>query len=136
MTHQEFTERTGFTPTNEEYKEIEAMYMAAGDVDKDIFCKAFKKLSSDQYAVVCGMLKTIKVFKGQCEERINEIEDLHCQKSAMADFLIGKAHAYNDSDFRREAVKLIGEKRVVLRTLSMKLPLWDEDIEYIKENIK
>ena len=54
----------------------------------------------------------------------------------MADFLIGKAHAYNDSDFRREAVRLVGDKQVVLRTLSMELTLWDEDKDYIKDNIQ
>lgn len=137
MTPKEFIERTGLTPTSEEYQEIEAMYMAAGDsVDKDTFCKAFKNLSSSQNSVICGMLKSIKILKGQYEERINEIDDLHSQKSDMADFLIGKGHAYNDSDFRREAVKLVGEKQVVLRTLSMELPLWDEDREYIKSNIQ
>ena len=35
MTREEFTERTGLTPTSEEYQHIEAMYMAAGNMDKD-----------------------------------------------------------------------------------------------------
>ncbi len=137
MTQIEFMERTGLVPTSEEYQEIEALYMVAGDnVDKDMFCKAFKNVSSEQKSILCGMLKTIKVLKGQYEERVNEIEDLHNQKSDMADFLIGKAHAYNDSDFRREAVRLVGDKQVVLRTLSMELTLWDEDKDYIKDNIQ
>lgn len=132
----EFTERTGLTPTSEEYQEIESMYMASGDsVDKDTFCKAFKTFSSSQNSVMHGILRTIKVLKGQNEERINEIDDLHSQKSDMVNFLIGKSHAHNDSDFRREAVKLVGEKQVILRTLSMGLPLWSEDKEYIKSNI-
>ena len=44
MMKSEFIERTGFEPTLEEYREIEAEYMAAPeDVDKDTFCKQWKK---------------------------------------------------------------------------------------------
>ena len=34
------------------------------------------------------------------------------------------------------AVKLIGEQKVVMRTVAMDLPLWDEDKEYIITNIQ
>ena len=34
------------------------------------------------------------------------------------------------------AVKLIGEKRVVLKTVEMGLPLWEYDNDYIIENLK
>ena len=40
MMMQEFIDRTGFTPTFEEYKAIEERYYAF-DGDKDAFCKAF-----------------------------------------------------------------------------------------------
>lgn len=42
MMKSEFIERTGFEPTEEEYREIEAEYMGC-DIDKDEFCKAWKK---------------------------------------------------------------------------------------------
>lgn len=45
----------------------------------------------------------------------------------LADFLIGKAHVYDDTDFRNQAVKLVGEMDVVRRTIKLGLPLWDED---------
>ena len=41
MTPKEFTERTGYTPTEEEYKQIEEMYMNT-DLDKNEFCKGWK----------------------------------------------------------------------------------------------
>lgn len=136
MLQKEFEERTGLTPTIEEYKQIEAMYMAAGDnVDKDVFCSAYENFSVYQAAVVAGIMNTVKKLKGQYEERCNEIDDLHERMSGLTDFLIGKACACNDTDFYKQAVKMVGIKDVVLRKLKMKLPLWDEDIEYIKENI-
>lgn len=42
MMKSEFTERTGFEPTEAEYREIEAEYMGC-DIDKDEFCKIWKK---------------------------------------------------------------------------------------------
>lgn len=42
MMKSEFIERTGFEPTEEEYREIEAEYMGC-DIDKDEFCKTWKK---------------------------------------------------------------------------------------------
>ncbi len=42
MMKSEFIERTGFEPTADEYREIEAEYMAC-DVDKDQFCKTWKR---------------------------------------------------------------------------------------------
>jgi hypothetical protein len=34
------------------------------------------------------------------------------------------------------AVRLIGEQKVVLQTVEMNLPLWEEDKEFIKSNLK
>ena len=42
MMKSEFIERTGFEPTEAEYREIEAEYMGC-DIDKDEFCKTWKK---------------------------------------------------------------------------------------------
>ena len=42
MMKSEFIERTGFEPTEAEYREIEAEYMGC-DIGKDEFCKTWKK---------------------------------------------------------------------------------------------
>ena len=42
MMRSEFIERVGFEPTAAEYEEIEAEYMGT-DIDKDQFCKEWKK---------------------------------------------------------------------------------------------
>lgn len=53
----------------------------------------------------------------------------------MVALLIGKSRAYDDTDFRKMAVRLVGEHNVVLKTVEMNLPLWEEDKEYIKRNL-
>lgn len=42
MMKSEFMDRTGFEPTEAEYRDIEADYMGC-DIDKDEFCKQWKK---------------------------------------------------------------------------------------------
>lgn len=42
MMKSEFIERTGFEPTEAEYREIEAEYMGC-DIDKDEFCKTWNR---------------------------------------------------------------------------------------------
>ena len=66
MTRQEFNDRTGYRLNEEQYKEVETMYIAAGNMNEDV----------------------------------------------------------------------IGEKGVVLITIATGLPLFEEDAEYIKNNIR
>lgn len=48
MNRQEFIERTGYTPADEEYKFIEASYYDF-DGDKDAYCKWFTKAQKEGY---------------------------------------------------------------------------------------
>lgn len=51
MTKQEFTERTGFTPTDANFTLIHEEYMEAGpNVDKDRFCKEWLRNGGPQRA--------------------------------------------------------------------------------------
>lgn len=127
MTLQEFSERTRLTPTPEEYNPIEKMYLEAENMDKDEFCTDFKKHS--QSTILSTFYKKAVHLKDECD-------NYQKQQLETAELLIGKAHAYNDTDFRNHALKLISEKDVVLITLALDLPLWDEDKEYIKTYIR
>lgn len=131
MTQQEFEDRTGKVITSEEYARIEAMYMAAGNMDKDQFCAEYKKHSSS--ALVAEYYRRITVLNGMLEERNNELDDAWQKRTNLAEFLLGKAAAYDDTDFHREAVRLIGRKTAVLYKVKSGLPLWDEDIKCLEE---
>ena len=67
-------------------------------------------------------------------QKLKDDKELHDMESV--EFLLGKADVYKDTDFYKEAVKLIGEKEVVLTKVRMGLPLWEEDMEYISKNLK
>lgn len=133
MTHQEFADRTGLKPTNEEYAKIEALYIAAGNMDKDIFCKEYVNIGMP--LLVQTLLKQVETLNRQLEERRNELDDCHKRFAEFADLLIGKSCVYNDTDFYNKAVQILGKKEVALRKITMGLPLWKEDIEYISVNL-
>ena len=125
MTQKEFEERTGMKPAYEEFNHIHAIYLNTS-MDKDEFCKDFKKH---------GNSKVISDLHARIVNNEIKLNEMNFLSTEMADFLIGKSRVYNDTDFRKMAVKLVGEKAVVTRTLEMDLQLWEEDIEYIKSKL-
>jgi hypothetical protein len=133
MNHQEFIKRTGLTPTIEEYKTIEAVYMAAGEMDKDEFCKEYKKCGNSR--LVAELFKMVCTLKGQCEERCNEIEDLHGQKNEMVDFLIDRAQAFSDKELLEKASEMVGQKEVIRRRIVKGYNLWAYETEWMLNNI-
>lgn len=131
MTQQEFEARTGKAVSSEEYARIEAMYMAAGNMDKDQFCAEYKK--HGESTLVAEYYRRITVLNGVLEERNNELDDARQTRTNLAEFLIGNASAYDDTDFYLVAVGLIGQKATTLYKLKNNIPLWDEDIKYLEE---
>jgi hypothetical protein len=133
MNHQEFIERTGLTSTIEEYQTIEAVYMAAGEMNKDEFCKEYKKCGDSH--LVAELFRAICTLKGQYEERCNEIEDLHEQKNAMVDFLIDRAQAFSDKELLEKASEMAGQKEVIRRRIVKGYNLWSYETEWMLNNI-
>lgn len=126
MTQKEFEDRTGIKPTEEEFDYIHAVYLNTS-MNKDEFCKDFKKHGDSR--IIRDVHVRVLNYEMKCERQKNAINEL-------ADFLIGKAHAYDDTDFRNQAVKLVGEMDVVKRTIELGLPLWDEDRKVVLSMIE
>lgn len=129
MTQKEFEERTGLKTDAEEYATIERMYMVAGNMDKDEFCKRWRQTGKNPLTV--SLANTANALIMQLEKRNKEFNDVKENTIDHVRFLLGKAHAYEDTDFRREAVRLIGEREVVRLTMEEGYPLWDEDRKYL-----
>jgi hypothetical protein len=127
MTQKEFEERTKRTVKAEDYFIIERLYMAT-NMDKDEFCKEFQEMNNSIRPGIQQSLREISNRLGALEAQNATLKiSMRKRDNDLADFLIGKAHAYDDTDFRNQAVKLVGEVEVVKRTIELGLPLWDED---------
>ena len=127
MTQKEFEERTKRTVKAEDYFIIERLYMAT-NMDKDEFCKEFQEMNNSIRPGIRHSLREISNRLGTLEAQNATLKiSMRKRDNDLADFLIGKAHAYDDTDFRNQAVRLVGEVEVVKRTIELGLPLWDED---------
>lgn len=132
MNQQEFTQRTGYTPaTEEEWKSIEMMYLEAGEtVDKDAFCREWLEHKDSVL---------LKIFYKRAMDKAETLEYFNEMRTNVAKFLLDKAAFpadYDSNEMYWEAVKLIGQKRVVLYNIEQDYPLTDDDKAYIKDNIQ
>lgn len=139
MTQKEFEERTGIKMDAEKFNQVHDIYMAVGDsVDKDTFCGLWKV--GNFRALLTKATDEKKITELAYEMAMNKIERMKEQQMTQnmdyAYFLLGKAEAHQDTDFRREAVKLIGEKEVVMAKLRLGLPMWEDDKAYIVDNLR
>lgn len=75
MMMSEFTERTGYTPTWEEYHYIEESYYAFPG-NKDEFCKQWKKDKKDgHWAREMALMVATDQMKAEYEKKLEEQED-------------------------------------------------------------
>lgn len=139
MTQKEFEARTGLSISAEDFVRVHDIYMACGDeMEKDEFCILWREENFRELLgrVVYEKGITEKAY-GMAMNKIKRMQDEALPKNLdYAEFLLGKASAYEDTDFYKEAVKLIGEREVVMAKLRMGLVLWEEDFKYIINNLK
>lgn len=129
MTKQEFIERTGYTSvSDEEYKEIEMIYVEAGEsVEKDLFCKEWLEHKDS------NLLRIFYHRAMEMQERAQAAEGI---LKRVAKFLIKKSDENADSEEYDMAVQLIGRKKAVLFKVDEQIELNADDIDYIKNNLQ
>lgn len=120
---------------------VENLYMAAGNMGKDEFCKEMRAMcaydGANDHIELRQCLKEIGRRVGGMDVELSFLKKaVKKEQEELAEFLIGKASAYNDTDFYSKAVKLVGQKQVTLCKIRMGLPLWSEDMQYINDNLK
>lgn len=133
MTKQEFEARTGLKVNSEDYARIEKMYMAAGNMDKDLFCAEYKKVGTS--ALVAELFHKAYVLAGQLGERNDELSDIARQRADVAEFLVGKSAVHKDDDgedFYRVALRIAGRNACVRTKLEYGYPLNGEDVAFLK----
>lgn len=133
MTQKEFEDRTRRLITAEDYHLVENLYMAAGNMGKDEFCKEMRAMcaydAANDHIELRQCLKEVGKRVGGMDAELSFLrKTVSKEREDIAEFLIGKACAYNDTDFYSAAVKLIGQKQVTLCKIKMGLPLWSEDM--------
>ena len=150
MLQQEFEERVGFTVTSDCYnKYIEPEYNAS-KLEKDEWCKQWKKDHGIQRAYswmakrVEELEKSIKEMSQVFEDNIAkqlEIERLRAENDIISNslternkqlsdlniFMIEQSNTYSSSELRAKAIELMGAKEYLRYKLANNLSLWEAD---------
>ena len=75
MTKQEFESRTGLTVLNSTFDFINRVYMAAGEQDKDTFCKEWKEMMVEN-KIIRELTETCESLKKELGEKMAAIANL------------------------------------------------------------
>ena len=125
MTKKEFTDRTGLTPTDQEFNLIHAIYMNTV-LDKDEFCKDWKKHSQSD---IINSLHVVSVNR-ECQ-----LEVLHNERNEIVNLLIQEAHANMSATLKNKAIAMVGHANVIRRMFELGIDLWPGDKDYITKNL-
>ena len=150
MLQQEFEERVGFTVTSDCYHECIEPEYDASKLEKDEWCKQWKKDHGIQraYSWMAKRVEELEKFTEEMgnvfadnEAKVQEIDDLKTSLESVSDslasrnkqlsellyFMIEQSNAYSSSELRAKAIKLMGAKEYLRYKLANNLSLWEAD---------
>lgn len=127
MTKQEFEERYGKTVNDHVFDNINDLYMSLNDMDKDMFVRDYKK---HEESLILNELYN----KVQSLER--GIEDVERNNLCLIDMLIKKGSEWDDKEVLDTVENQIGMSAAITRKIELGCELSDDDLEYIKHNLK
>lgn len=140
MTQQEFEARFGQEVTPECFDYANRVYMAAGNVDKDEFCKEWKNQHIRNSGLITVLTMEVESLQGTVKNMENQVraeeECLKTFRNQMVDFLILQAEKWSATDLREKAIKIVGIKEYIYRRIEMKLGLWEADRLALLEILK
>ena len=134
MTRQEFEERTGCKLTEEAYAPIELMYMSAGELDKDEFCRQWTQ--HGDCALVQELMVTIRNLerdKRLYRETIRSSSEL-LKQGAQA--LIRASYKTDNERLILLAKRMTSNQWVIVEKAKIGIKLTESDIEYLEENLQ
>ena len=159
MLKKEFDQLIGRESTEEEYTQANAMYMDAGNMDKQEFCKEYKKHKDSQLIALFWnqynnertknslerdnriklQRETIAKLKDKNEDlqdRLDEQTDLNAVLTRnIGTFLIDQYIQTGLDLFRDKAAEILGMKRYLRLLLERDMPLRKEDCQLIVDTI-
>ena len=149
MTKQEFTERTGINPTEEEFDKIHDLYILTGaKMDKQSFCAAYK--SCKDMTLINALYHSLLFSTSRLKEELDRIEKERKEdrkkledlwdKTDVAVFNIlevaEKTLNENHAEFLRStAVSLVGKFDVCMAKLDRGYAMDEEEREYFYDKI-
>lgn len=127
MTKQEFEERYGKTVNDHVFDNINDLYMSLDDMDKDMFVRDYKK--HDESLILNELYNKVQSLE-------RGIEDVERNNLCLIDMLIKKGSEWDDKEVLDTVENQIGMSAAITRKIELGCELSDDDLEYIKHNLK
>ena len=133
MLQKEFEALTGKKVTAEEYAEIEKVYMAIDNMDKEEFCAAWNE---QKFGYIVGELvksvQELTKWRDHWKKQMDEAEE-KAEDAAIA--LLCGANKHNDEGMKEAAINLVGLDAVVRLDIENGFGLNQRERDYILENL-
>ena len=122
MLQQEFEALTGLSVTDTEFNRvINPMYMST-DLDKQVFCKEWKKNG-------LGSSEVAKAMSDRVNEQRMAIDSLKKELDSVVRFLLSRCEPACD----KQAIKIAGHKEVITIKMQQNYELTEDDRAFIIE---
>ena len=138
MTIEEYSTRMGYEETcaMEEYTTANTAYMMAGDMDKDTFCKEWKKHGSSPLVRLLSQAANSRDVAYR-EAMTKQRQLTHCIIRQANEVRGGLANSDEMAEtLERIAAKFIGRPDCIKWKIERGYAFGDADINYIKDNLK
>jgi hypothetical protein len=118
MTQTEFENRTGIQVSASEFDQIHEIYMNCGDMDKDMFCKEYKKVMGNPI---------VNALSFNVSHAQSKVDTLIRKEKNMAMFLADQAEKWGATDLRDEAIRMMGAEKYLAYKIEHGFNLWQLD---------
>lgn len=136
MTIEEYSTLMGYENTCEfaEYETANFIYMMAGEMDKQTFCREYKEVGSSP--LVLTLAEAANSREIAYRDKVTKERQTAHAILREADDLRAAGHDDSADQLDRIATTLIGRKDCITWKLNKGFALSDTDNEYIKDNLR
>lgn len=125
MLQKEFFERTGINLTEQEFNQVHAIYMQAGDsVDKDQFCADWKKHHDSNL---------LHIFYNQADRLGKELDKANNEINELAIYILEQAEVCSAPTLREKAIQMLGIETYLRIKIQKGYNLWQLDKDALVE---
>lgn len=134
MQQKEFETRTGKEVTPASFDYANRVYMAAGEMDKDSFCKEYFTKKVYESDIVCNLTEEVEALQRQIKNLKEALDGALKLQDSLSYFIADMAHlAFNGvstgSELRKKAVEVLGKRAYLKHILTKGYELEQYDRE-------
>lgn len=141
MTQQEFETRFGQEVTPESFDYANRVYMAAGNLDKDQFCKEWKNQHIRNSDTVTALTMEVEALQRQAKANHDALEGALKLQDELAYFIADMAHLAfnaigNGAELRKKAIQVLGKREYLKHVITRGYELEQFDRDALVEILK